>query len=373
MVDRIKFNRFEQLPIDRDIKLSGCVSWVGKSSMEVSIQLQQACPLTDSTKLGNSDQRSKRSDAQLTNMFPPPDSILTPYYPDSRPVVAPPPPGMQWRPVLEAHFMLMARSSRDLNAFHVSELETPTALERQVFESGAERTRLRKRFLATSLSRTMPTAVEIEEVHRLFLTDLHRRPGNRLRVDEPHMQHFGEDGELEATIAETRLQCSFACHPEERNIFNRLFGGFIMFKAAELAAACATAHCKQRVRLLAIDHFRFLRPVEIGGLLILDAHVVYVTETADELHVTVRVDADGVNLEDSEQRPPCNKAYFVYAVDIASSKEKADSATSKVGGRRVHPDSYESAIMYLLGRRHYLQILEEHKDLTLQLERLTCD
>ena len=365
--------------------------------MEVAIQLQQAAPLPDFRKSSpdlpplQSTRADAQAQAQLTNMYPPPDSFLTPYYPNSRPVVVSPPPGMQWHPVLEAHFLLMARSAQDLSAFHVSELETPTALERQVFDGGAERTRLRKRFLDTSLSRAMPTGAEIQEVHRLFLADLHNRPFSRLGVDARRAQQLqrisGEDGAAAATIGETRMQSSFACHPEERNLFNRIFGGFIMLKAAELAAACATAHCQRRVRLLAIDHFRFLRPVEIGSLLVFDAHVVYVTEAkakamakakaandCNELHLTVCVDADSVNLEDSEERPPCNKAHFVFAVDSAvSSDEKLSESASLSRIRRVHPDSYESAVMYLLGRRHYLQILDELQEPMLQLELLTRD
>ena len=376
LVDRIKFNRFEQLPIDRDIKLTGCVTWVGKSSMEVSIQLQQAVYRPDLQKSLPSLQ-SARTDAQLTSMYPPPDSFLTPYYPNSRPVVALPPPGAQWRPVLEAHFLLMARSAQDLSAFHVSELETPTALERQVFEDGAERTQMRKRFLDTSLS--APTGAEIEEVHRLFLADLHNRPFSRLGVDARRAQQLqrisGEDGAAAATIGETRMQSSFACHPEERNLFNRMFGGFIMLKAAELAAACATAHCQRHVRLLAIDHFRFLRPVEIGTLLVLDAHVVYVTEAeaANELHLTVCVNADSVNLPRGLRAAAAvQQGALVFAVDSAvAEKPPASASLSRI--RRVHPDSYESAVMYLLGRRHYLQILDELQEPTLQMEMLTRD
>ncbi len=60
---------------------------------------------------------------------------------------------------------------------------------------------------------------------------------------------------------------------------------------------------------------RFLRPVEIGVLLALDAHVVYVADAPGAQHLTVRVDVDAIPLGDPDRRAPCNTAYFVFAAD----------------------------------------------------------
>ena len=329
---------------------------------------------------------------QLTNMYPPPNSVLTTFYPNGRPVVAPPPPGMQWSPILDAHFVMMARTAHNFRAYPLSEIEIKTDAERAMFSASDQRNRMRKKFLQESLLRTVPTGPEIGEVHRMFLAGVRNTP--RKRLESNVLQNIPKDA-VAVKIHDTRQQTNIICHPEERNLMNRIFGGFLMLQASELAAYCAKAHCAERVRLLAIDHFRFLRPVEIGTLLSLDAHVVYVTETeGGETHLTVSVDASAVNLDDPELLAPCNTAYFVFAVVLPNSGWKlvrqfgeetsvstSGSATATASAspppspppsppqskskhpriRRVEPDTYESAVMYLQGRRHYLQILPDLK------------
>lgn len=305
---------------------------------------------------------------QLTNMYPAPDSILTTFYPDARPVIAPPPPGMQWSSILDAHFVMMARSAHDFSAFPMSELQLVTDAEREMFRAGDQRNRMRKKFLQESLLRTVPTGPEINEVHRMFLAGVRNTPRKRL---EPNvLPNIAKDA---VTIRDTRQQTNLICHPEERNLMNRIFGGYLMMQASELARYCANAHSARHVRLVAIDHFRFLRPVEMGTLLSLDSHVVFVTDAeGGETHLTVRVDANAVNLDDPELLAPCNTAYFVFAVDhpnrVADSGNFFSTPQSKKKSpsriRRVAPDTYESAVMYLQGRRHYLQILPDLKHST---------
>lgn len=357
LVDRIKLDNFEQLPIDHDIKFSGCTTWVGGSTLEVSIQLQMARYLTDSSQPTSSSTASNTVE-QLTNMYPPPDSVLTPFYPNARPVIAPPPQGMQWCPILDAKFVMMARSAHDLSAYPMSELQIATDAEREMFRAGDQRNRMRKKFLQESLLRTVPTGPEIGEVHRMFLAGVRNTP--QKRIEPKDIPNILKDP---VTIRDTRQQTSLICHPEERNLMNRIFGGFIMLQAAEIAKYCADAHSAQRVRLLAIDHFRFLRPVEIGTLLSLDAHVVFVTEAeGGETHLTVRVDANAVNLDDPELLAPCNTAYFVFAARKSGESASLPPPKHKPQRiRRVQPDTYESAVMYLQGRRHYLQILHDLK------------
>lgn len=410
MVDRIKLNRFEELPTDRDIKLSGCVTWVGRSTIEVSIQLHQATPLQSTgttTTTMSSPSRTNASlkpeeRASLTNMYPPPATIFIPFYPNSQPVIAPPPAGMRWTPILESRFLMMSRSVLDFGAFAVSELETLNEREREMFLAGEHRNKVRKRFREESLLRTVPKGHEVEELHRLFLAGLRSRLHARSTPDDVHIEKDT------VAIGDTRLQNHLLCHPEQRNMLNRIFGGFLMLQATELATACATAHCQRRVNLLAIDHFHFLQAVEVGALLALEAHVVYVadSENASASHVTVRIDANNVNFENPADRAPCNTAYFVFSADETGSSgcsapasgganassavsestsaaesgsepaaptasATSDSASFRPRVYRVQPDTYESAVMYLQGRRHYQQILQDNKhSSTMRLEEL---
>jgi len=65
-------------------------------------------------------------------------------------------------------------------------------------------------------------------------------------------------------------------HPQAKNIHGKLFGGFIMRRAFELAWASAHLHARCRPVFRALDDITFLAPVEIGSIMKFDSKVVYV-------------------------------------------------------------------------------------------------
>ena len=77
-----------------------------------------------------------------------------------------------------------------------------------------------------------------------------------------------------------RLTCLHAvlqiAYPQEQNIHKKLFGGFLMRRAFELAWATAHVHTRCRPWFMALDDITFLTPVEIGSIIKFDSKVVYV-------------------------------------------------------------------------------------------------
>lgn len=59
-----------------------------------------------------------------------------------------------------------------------------------------------------------------------------------------------------------------------RNRYNKIFGGFIMRQACELAFTNTFLYAKHRPRLVNIDDIIFRRPVEIGSILRYTSHVI---------------------------------------------------------------------------------------------------
>jgi acyl-coenzyme A thioesterase 9 len=137
-------------------------------------------------------------------------------------------------------------------------------------------------------------------------------------------------------MEEARVKNVIICHPEQRNIYNKIFGGFLMRKGFELAwvNACMYSQCK--VEVAVVDDITFKKPVTIGSLLFLSSQVVY-TEANSLL---VKVHAEVVDPLTSN-RDVTNEFYFKF------------NAPNKPLVPRVIPKSYSEAMIYLDGRRHW--------------------
>ena len=126
-------------------------------------------------------------------------------------------------------------------------------LSQTIYLSLSELNETRLKLSQSTLSKFPPTAQELSYIHELLL----KKPGKNA-----------------LTAHDTLLQWTKICHPQEKNIHNKIFGGYLMKEAFELANACARLFCKSRPLLLGQDDIQFLRSVEIGSILNLKAQVV---------------------------------------------------------------------------------------------------
>ena len=120
------------------------------------------------------------------------------------------------------------------------------------------------------------------EQEKLLWEEAEKR--NKLRKQKKSEQKHGDDGDiarLSALLAEGRvfsdmpaladrdsillrdtcLQNSFICQPQQRNIHGRIFGGFLMRRAFELAFSTAYAFAGVAPHFLEVDHVDFVKPV----------------------------------------------------------------------------------------------------------------
>lgn len=148
---------------------------------------------------------------------------------------------------LTANFIFVARDSKTGKAAPINRLSPETELEKLLFEEAEARNNLRKK----------------------------KRGGDRREFDH------GECKKLKAWLAEgrifsdmpaladrnsillkdTRLENSLICQPQQRNIHGRIFGGFLMHRAFELAFSTAYTFAGLVPYFLEVDHVDFLRPV----------------------------------------------------------------------------------------------------------------
>lgn len=284
MVDRIDMLEHSILA-DRDMKIRGHVSWVGRSSMEITMNVSQE------TENGN------------------------------------------WAELLIAKFVMVARDVATKKAAVVCPLLCETDEEKKLFEVGEALKNERQQDAKISLFKSVPTPDESKSIHELFLNTLDLKKATlKARVLPPNG----------IWMEETKLKTVIVCHPEERNLYNKIFGGFLMRQAYELAWANACLYCKTRPMAVAVDDIFFIKPVEIGSLLFLSSQIVYTEGSGLQLMVNAEVVQPWQGIHETT-----NTFHFTF--------KSADGDVPV-----VVPKSYGESMMYISGKRHFMKALKRH-------------
>ncbi|XP_057394229.1 acyl-coenzyme A thioesterase 9, mitochondrial isoform X3 [Balaenoptera acutorostrata] len=278
LVDRIDMCK-KCLSPEQDIKFSGHVSWVGKTSMEVKMHMFQ---LHDN----------------------------------------------EFSPVLDATFVMVARDSENKGPAFVNPLTLESPEEEELFRQGELNKGTRVAFSSMSLLKMAPTAEERTTIHEMFLNTLDPKTISfRSRVLPPNA----------VWMENSKLKSLDICHPQERNIFNRIFGGFLMRRAYELGWATACNFGGSRPFIVTVDDIMFQKPVEVGSLLFLSSQVCFTQGN----YIQVRVHSEVASLQDKEHMTT-NVFHFTFM----SEKEVP----------LVFPRTYGESMLYLDGQRHFNSI-----------------
>ncbi|XP_016070875.1 PREDICTED: acyl-coenzyme A thioesterase 9, mitochondrial isoform X2 [Miniopterus natalensis] len=272
LVDKIDMCK-KSLSPEQDIKLSGHVSWVGKTSMEVKMQMFQ--PSAKSCKFTT----FSNSPGSFLPLALGPCSVQA--------LTASGLHGSEFSPVLEATFVMVARDSENKGSAFVNPLILEGPEEEALFRQGELNKGRRVAFSSMSLLKMAPSAEERMTIHEMFLNTLDQKTISfQSRVLPPNavwMEH-------------SKLKSLEICHPQERNIFNRIFGGFLMRKAYELGWATACNFGGSRPFVVAVDDIMFQKPVEVGSLLFLSAQVCF----TQGKYMQVRVHSEVASLHNRE-------------------------------------------------------------------------
>lgn len=282
LVDNIDIKK--NIHPERDIKISGHVTWVGKTSAESTLELHQKYD-------GN------------------------------------------WEKVTEALFVLVARNPANTGSAFINPLEIVTEEEKEIYNKGKENQVRRRTMANTSLFTQPPTEEEKVEIHDFFLKTVdHKAMSYRARV-LPNNSTWMEDSTLKNLLI---------CQPENRNIFNKIFGGFIMRQAFELAWANAFVYGQARPYCMYMDDIWFRAPVEIGSLLYLNSKICYTTEKFIQTRVSAEI------LEPQTGKMSVTNV-FQYTFKL---KEKKP--------RQIIPKTYHEGMMWLEGKRNFENSMESN-------------
>eukprot|EP00253_Pinus_taeda_P002692 PITA_02692 len=198
--------------VDTDLKVVGAVTWVGRSSIEIQMII---------TELSGGDTGSGDSVALITN------------------------------------FTFVSRDLRTGKSTLVNRLVPQTDTEKALLAEGEERDVRRKK-------ERQRRGKEFEERNRLHgdgngdgeRVEALMREG-RVLCDMPAAL-ADRDSIL---IKDTSLVNALVCQPQERNLHGRIFGGFLMHRAFELAFSTCYAFVGRAPIFLKVDRVDFLRPV----------------------------------------------------------------------------------------------------------------
>ncbi|CAK9139453.1 unnamed protein product [Ilex paraguariensis] len=222
-----------------------------------------------------------------------------------------------------ANFIFVARDYKTRKAAPVNRLSPETEQEELLYNEAAARHNLRK------TKREERKEIENGELNRLqaLLAE------GRVFCDMPALAD--RDSIL---LRDTRLENSLICQPQQRNIYGRIFGGFLMHRAFELAFSTAYTFAGMMPCFLEVDHVDFLRPVDVGDFLRFTSCVLYTeSEDLDQPLINIEVVAH-VTRPELRSSEVSNTFYFTFTVC-----PKAKSMKNGFRIRKVVPATEEEA------------------------------
>jgi acyl-coenzyme A thioesterase 9 len=278
LVDRIEVNSDIKIDSNRNIKLSGFTSWVGRTSSEATMKVEQEISENE------------------------------------------------WQPVLEAKFLMAARDTNNKGSANMNPLDISNEGDRLIFELGEKNKLHRQNELKSSLFNVPPNEAESLHIHETFKSTIDLKTGTfKIRI-KPENTVWMEDAMLKNVVV---------CFPEQRNLYNKIFGGFLMRQAYEIAWINASMFSKTVPKIETVDDITFKKPVLIGQLLFLSSQVVY----TNEKFVQVKVHAQSVDIA-TNVKETTNDFFFKFSVD------------NGVKLPQIIPKSYAESMMYIDGKRH---------------------
>ena len=114
--------------------------------------------------------------------------------------------------------------------------------------------------------------------------------------------------------------CCCQAQPQVRNLHHRIFGGYLMRKAFELAFANAYVFGEKRPVFREVDEISFAAPVDVGDLLVFNSRVVYTSSNqaspeAGESYPLVHLEVETwVTVPEQADAKLSNQFYFTFAI-----------------------------------------------------------
>ncbi|KAF9896382.1 Acyl-coenzyme A thioesterase 9, mitochondrial [Lobosporangium transversale] len=143
-------------------------------------------------------------------------------------------------------------------------------------------------------------------------------------------------------MGDTKMSSVQIMQPQDRNVHHKIFGGYLIRLAYELAFCNASVFIRNRPIFLALDEIAFRKPVSVGTTLALDSQIAY-SGGGEHHSFQVMVKADILDIKNNT-RETCNTFWFTF------SDPRKDHLTPK-----VLPRTYAESVLYLEGKRRRIE------------------
>ena len=256
-IDKIKALSPKPLGIDRNLHLSGQVAWTGRTSVNLHMEL----------RAGD-------------------------------------------EPYLSSNFIFVARDPDTYKAVPINRVVPGTAAEKAKWEKAQQRADVLKA-QGKSFLHLSQTGL-LEEVGPEGLAWCQEQLTRSETLSYlPSLGHKRN----EVTMAQTRMQMTSLCMPQEQNIYGKVFGGTLCRRAYELAFCSVFSFGACQPNFIEVDRIDFLTPVEVGSILRLDSQVLH-TEQHESGHWVVfcEVRASVLKPEQGESHTT-NTFTFAFAME----------------------------------------------------------
>ena len=264
-VDRVRLLR--QLRLDQDCVLSGAVAWTGRSSMVIRMEAWPA---------NHPDAPSNPQHAASNEHTPSSSSSLSAdaYARGSG-------------PSLSADFTFVARDPLTNRAAALNPLVPDTPETRALFEETARRVERKKRRAKTLAAGDAGLSESLAADKASFVEERARRA--RSLSELPALAPPDV-----ISVAATLCENIFVAQPQQRNLSGRIFGGFLLRRAFELAFATTYVFGGARPHFKQVSDMNFLKPVDVGDLLRFRARVLDANAAADDARPCVDVEVEAL-------------------------------------------------------------------------------
>lgn len=232
--------------------------------------------------------------------------------------------------VMLGRFCMVCRDSKTHKAHEVNPLVIETPEDQLLWRMGEAHKNRRTSSAIQSLARVPPSSAEAEALHSLYLQSIVQSETADPRVASDERVPMGT----------TRLEKTLTMYPQERNIHQKIFGGYLMRLAYELGYSNSMLFTRGPVRFLSLDSISFARPVPIGSVLRLKSHILHTTSTKEFpalIHVGVKANVVDIRTG-SEQMT--NDFRFTWCREDGEPLQ-----------RMVVPMTYQEAMWWVEGKR----------------------
>mmetsp|Transcript_20723 Transcript_20723/g.34875 ORF Transcript_20723/g.34875 Transcript_20723/m.34875 type:complete len:466 (+) Transcript_20723:1755-3152(+) len=294
-VDKIQQARGD-LKADDDLVLFGQIAYTGNSSMDILMKIFRARDVMEEGEDGQQQVRAGMPE------------VLD---------------GDNSGAILTSVYTFVARDGRGGPAVRINKLVPQTDYEKVVCNIRRRKLQQRKRSQSESDQMAAQRNPQQMGEERDVLTSLVER-GSAI-IDMPALAHSNA-----VLMSQTTLENCFICQPQNVNMAGSVFGGFLMHRAYDIAAAAAYTFSGATPHFLECDRIQFLKSVEIGDLVRLKSRVTYSSDDPVKPTAHVEVTCQVMKPEKAVSYIS-NTFHFIYGFD------------SNITLRRVVPSNFEEA------------------------------